>query len=325
MDSFGVIRALGRSWDWAWTPVFDSALLKNLKSGSASGGALDVVWPVSVMEDKLMCLLLSDGRRHPTAGKRSAQSLQTVQLQLPFLGLDQPVPQHEELHARHSLLWFNDVDGGHLTASRFYSSKQEVAQDKLVLALFQRAAKGDFLARTLDLATMLYKKKSLEVATQMAVFEKKTALVSRLHMLLSVKFPARAAADEDDDGIAAFLDGSSSGGAAAAAASTGPRRKLIRPGGAVSFADAAEENARGDADDGEAEYEFGASGPRSSMKAGSQSSGLGRAARRRPMDTAAADSSALGAAGGLNSGDGVEGVGRALAQPSVCIDCSFVL
>ena len=276
MDSFGVIRALGRSWDWAWTPVFDSALLKNSKSGSASGGSLDVVWPVSVMEDKLMCLLLADGRRHPTAGKRSAQSLQTVQLQLPFLGLDQPVPQHEEMHARHSLLWFNDVDGGHLTASRFYSSKQEVAQDKLVLALFQRAAKGDFLARALDLATMLYKKKSLEVATQMAVFEKKTALVSRLHMLLSVKFPARAAADEDDDGIAAFLDGSNG---AAAAASSGPRRKLIRPGGAVSFADAAEENARGDADDGEAEYDFGSSsGPRSSMKAGSQSPGAAAAA-----------------------------------------------
>ena len=264
MDSYGVIRALGRSWDWQWTPVLDTSLLK-----SKSGGSLtDVYWPVSVMDDKLMCLVLSDGRRVPTASRKAAQSLQSVSLQMPFMGLDQPVNKHEEQHARQSLLWFN-AEGGLSTVSHFYSSKQEVEQDKLVLALFQRASKGDFLARALDLATMLYKRKSLEVAIQMAEFEKKEALVARLRMLLAVKFPkVRPGAELDEAGISGFIDlDSSSSSSGAAAAASGPKRKLQRP--AVSFEEAAEQNARGDEEDeGEAEYAptaLGAAG-KSSLK-----------------------------------------------------------
>ena len=263
MDSYGVIRALGRSWDWQWSPVLDTSLLAR-RAGSS---ALDVYWPVSVMDDKLMCLILSDAKRYPTAGKRSSQNLQSVALQLPFLGMHQPIAQTEELHARHSLLWYNDLDGGHSTASRWYTSKQEVEQDKLILTLFQRSAKHDFLVRALDLATMFFKRKSLELAIQMAEYEKKETLVGRLRMLLEVKFPKgslRAATDEE--GVAGFEqmhDGASSSAAAAAAPSR--RGKLQRP--AVSFEEAAAANARGDSDDeGEAEFLPTASSLKSSLK-----------------------------------------------------------
>jgi chromosome transmission fidelity protein 4 len=254
MDSYGVLRALSRSWGGAgvWTPVLETHGLR----GAPGIGAMDSHWPVSVHGETLMAVLLPDGKKHPTAGKRSATQLISVPMHLPFLALDNPVAQHEEQHARHAILWHNDLDGPQNTASRWYSSKQEVEQDKLVLALFQRAAKGDFLARALDLATMLYKKKSLEVARDMATFEKKTALVSRLTMLLSVKFPAVAPRiDDDEGGVAAFLDlDGNSGSGAAAAGSSGPRRKLVRPT-ASDLDDAVAANARAaDEDDGEEDY-----------------------------------------------------------------------
>jgi len=259
MDSYGVLRALSRSWGGAsgtWTPVLESHALR----GTNGVGANDSHWPVSVHGETLMALVLREGKKHPAAGKKASTLLVSVPLQLPFLALDTAVAQHEEQHARHCILWHNDLDGPQGTASRYYSSRQEVEMDKLVLALFQRAAKGDYLARALDLATMLHKKKSLEVARDMATFEKKTTLVQRLQVLFSVKFPPQAAGrDDDDEGVARFLDldGNAAGSSGAAAAASGPKRKLIRPAGSgrMDLDEVARENARAnDEDEGEGVY-----------------------------------------------------------------------
>ena len=173
------------------------------------------------------------------------------------------------MHARHSLLWYNDVDGGHATVSRWYTSKQEVEQDKLILTLFQRAAKNDFLVRALDLATMFFKRKSLELALQMAEYEKKDTLVGRLRMLLEVKFPKGSMRPaQDEDGVAGFVEMKDFSSSAAAAASSSSRKgKLQRPAGSVSFEEAALANARGDSDDeGEAEFMPSAASAGSSLK-----------------------------------------------------------
>jgi chromosome transmission fidelity protein 4 len=269
MDSYGVLRALARNWGAEWTPVMETHSLR----GSPGVGALDSHWPVSVLGETLMCLLLPDGKKFPTAGKKSAQSLQSVVLQLPFLALEQPVAQHEEQHARHALMkhkWLEAGDDGRGlgTVSKYYSSAEEVEQDKLVLALFQRAIKSDFLARALDLATMLYKKKSLEVATQMANHEQKKALVGRLNLLMQVKFiqaeerarVAKLSNQAEEEGIISFLDldAAAASGGIGVNSSIKKRGKLIRPGGGVSFDEAEVTNRRmADEDDGEAEYEIG--------------------------------------------------------------------
>lgn len=255
MDSHGVIRALSRNWDFQWTPVLDTSLLK--KPGSS-----DSYWPIGSVDDKLQCVLLRGGARYPQVFPRP--QLQAVSMQLPFLDLanENRVASSEEQHARAALLWYDPAHGGMNTASRWFTAKQETVQDKVILGLFQKACSLDRSSRALDLCTMLHKKKALEIASQLATLEKKPELVKRIAVLMSVKFPtvaptasgAAAAAGrrggDDDEGLSSFLDGPSSSAAPASKKGT-----LRRP--AVSFDDAEMENVRGTTDDGEAEYEFG--------------------------------------------------------------------
>lgn len=249
MDSFGVIRGLARSWDWQWTPILDTNLLKK-------AGSTDSYWPVSLIDDKLMCVLLKGGARFPPVQPRPA--LQSVSMQLPFLDLmnENRIALAEENHARFSLLWYNDDHGGMATSSRFFTSKQETIQDKTILNLFQKACSLDRHSKALDLCTMLHKKKAVEIAIQIATHAKKTALVSRITMLLQVKFPAVQPGSnnkrhDDDEGLSNYLDAPSSSSAPS------KRGTLRRP--AVSFDDAEEENKHGN-EDGEEEYDFGGSG-----------------------------------------------------------------
>jgi hypothetical protein len=122
-------------------------------------------------------------------------------------------------------------------------------QDKLILGLFQKACSLDRSSRALDLCTMLHKKKAVEIAIQIATNMKKASLVSRITMLLQVKFPvlpAGRSARDEDEGLSSFLD-------APAAAAPSKRGTLRRP--AVSFEEAEEENKILN-EDGEAEYDF---------------------------------------------------------------------
>lgn len=277
MDSFGVIRALARSWDWQWTPILDTNLLKK-------PGSTDNYWPVTMSNDSLMCVLLKNGSRMPPVQPRPMP--QAITMQLPFLDVanENRVSLAEENHARSALLWYNDDLGGMSTVSRYYTSKQETAQDKLILGLFQKACSLDRSLRALDLCTMLYKKKAVEIAAQIATHAKKTALASRITMLLKVKFPAvapgAAARRDDDEGLSSFLDGP--------AEPKSRRGTLRRP--AVSFEDAEEENRSSLLDDGEAEYELGGA-----------SSGLKSSLKRKHDDDAPAASPLAGLASSLSS------------------------
>jgi hypothetical protein len=195
---------------------------------------------VSMMDDKLMCVILRNGQRHPTAMPRP--TLQAVTLQVPFMDLGSKVAQLEEEHARCSLLWFNDDHGGMATASKYFTSKQEVTLDKTALALFARALQLDRSSRALDLCTMIHRKKSLEIGVQIASHANKAPLVSRITMLAQLKFPAAQRARTtsnlgaaDDDDYSSLLD--------APAAPTSKRGTLRRP---VTLDE--------DSDEGEAEF-----------------------------------------------------------------------
>jgi len=284
MDSFGILRGLCGAWDWSWSPLLDSSM--TLKKAGDGGVSLDSYWPVSIMADKLMAVVLHGGSKHPHVLPRP--TLQAVTLQLPFLDLTNSsrVPLTEENHARFELMWYGStsesVDGGMMgedgamirastpfskRAQYAYTSSHQLSLDKLILSLFQRALKLDRHARALDLCTMLHKKRGMEIALQMANKEKKTQLATRINILMQVKFPPNATKgkDEEDGGLSAYLNGSQSTASGSTGAG-GSRRRLVRSSG-VRFEDEDEDmgvssalnGAAEDDDEGEAEYDLGLS------------------------------------------------------------------
>ena len=211
-------------------------------------GSTDIYWPIGLIDDKLMCVICKGGARYPSVQPRP--TLQSISMQLPFLDLlnQNRVALAEENHARCELLWYNDELGGMATASKYFTSKQETIQDKTIIGLFQKACALDRHSRALDLCTMMHKKKALEIAIQIATHAKKTALVSRISMLMQVKFPTvDPKHDLEDEGLSSLFNGSSQ--------TVGSKRGTLRRP-AVSFEEAEEENKRGN-EDGEEELEFG--------------------------------------------------------------------
>ncbi|KAJ3009589.1 hypothetical protein HKX48_007857 [Thoreauomyces humboldtii] len=174
-DSTGVLRLLLRHSDFSWVPVLDSRILR--------GGKQEWYWPIEVLEDRLMCVLLKAGDRQPGFPR---PMLSEVPLQAPFLELAEGTAVQEEKIFRASLI------AAHCRAEAIASGrddqdrdflKRDVEIDKILVQLILVACKSEKVQRALDLTNTLHTMRAIDGAIRIAVLNHLPALAERMNMV----------------------------------------------------------------------------------------------------------------------------------------------
>eukprot|EP00808_Paulinella_micropora_P030462 g42653.t1 len=182
MDSKGMVRGLisSKNWQRHWIPLLDTRAIK-------SQGSYSYYWPIGLLEGSLMCIICKNGAKSPTTLPKPIIS--TVELRIPFIGLDNNSVLLEEQHLRQSMMIHENVMGG-----KEPSTQELAALDKILLHLIRAACQADRGVRALDLCQGLMYKKSFLIAATVASNMKKTNLAQRISVVQQARFAKRAPA-----------------------------------------------------------------------------------------------------------------------------------
>src|SRR5258708_825419 len=164
-DSASILSVLDRfrrPMQGRWTPILDTNTLARRQGKDES------YWAIGHSGKLFMCLILKGREEYPAWPRPLVQELE---VQLPMLGLSEPQGLEEEKFARDSILlgWDKDalVDTV-LTTDEI--AKGELALDKGLIKLMQKAIKADHLQRAHDIVRLMHHSTSMDMALKMAQF-----------------------------------------------------------------------------------------------------------------------------------------------------------
>ncbi|PIL34239.1 hypothetical protein GSI_03950 [Ganoderma sinense ZZ0214-1] len=176
-DSAGILNALPRfriPMSATWVRILDTNKLERREGKDES------YWPVGVVGDNFMCLILKGRQEHPSFPRPLIQELP---IRLPFRRTDPKEGPLEEQFARETLLLdiLRDSLGDDLSTSDL--ATRELALDKTLIQLIQHACKSDRLARALDLVRLLHHTPSYDAAAKIAGFYHLIGLQEKIELL----------------------------------------------------------------------------------------------------------------------------------------------
>jgi hypothetical protein len=183
-DSAGVLRVLHRQrrpFQASWVPVFDS------KIHAASVERAERYWPVGVLRDRLMCVVLRGNTTYPFFPRPPVKD---IPLQLPLLEQSTEVGQLEEQVLRIQTTNIHERDESEATNTEedytqtFIDADMEM--DVSLLKLINIACKADKLSRAIDLTYSLHSEESMDKAIKIANYHRFTGLADRMTSIKEV-------------------------------------------------------------------------------------------------------------------------------------------
>ncbi|TFK94640.1 hypothetical protein K466DRAFT_475981 [Polyporus arcularius HHB13444] len=176
-DSAGILNVMPRfriPLSATWMRVLDTNKLERREGKDES------YWPVGVVGDNFMCLILKGRQEHPGFPRPLIQELP---IRLPFKRTDPKEAPLEEQFARESMQLeiIRDGLGEELTTDTL--AARELVLDKALIQLIQHACKTDRLARALDLTRMLHHTPSFDAAIKIANFYHLIGLKEKMEAL----------------------------------------------------------------------------------------------------------------------------------------------
>ncbi|KAG2171322.1 hypothetical protein INT43_002944, partial [Umbelopsis isabellina] len=134
-DSKGVLSVLfkQRRPDQAtWVPIFDGA------KAAKDRGLDEKYWPVGLLRDQLMCLVLKGKIEYPYFPR---PIISNIELQIPFLHMDAETTKLEESYVRNNVMTTHERDEATATSQQdeFHGilNKADIEMDKTLLRLIQ--------------------------------------------------------------------------------------------------------------------------------------------------------------------------------------------
>lgn len=185
-DSASVLRVLQRQRrpdQGCWVPVFDG------KAYAKKEQKTEKYWPVGVLRDRLMCVVLRGTNSYPFFPRPPVKD---IALQLPLLNMSTEVGVLEEEILRTNTTNLHERDEAEATnaeedfADIFYDADTQM--DTGILKLINIACKAERVSRALDLTYLLHRSESLEKAIKIASFHRYTSLAEKMTNIQAEKF-----------------------------------------------------------------------------------------------------------------------------------------
>ncbi|KAI8636553.1 WD40-repeat-containing domain protein [Parasitella parasitica] len=185
-DSAGVLRLLyhqRRPFQGRWIPVFDG------KAYATANGRTEKYWPVGVLRDRLMCVILRGSNAYPFFPRPPVKD---IPLRMPLLEQSTEVGDLEESVLRIETCNAHERDEAEATntaddyADTFNESDAEM--DMALLKLINIACKAEKVSKALDLTYILHSSDSVDRAIKIAVFHHYTTLAEKMTKIKQAKF-----------------------------------------------------------------------------------------------------------------------------------------
>ncbi|KAI9476560.1 MAG: WD40-repeat-containing domain protein [Benjaminiella poitrasii] len=185
-DSVGILRVLHhqrRPYQGRWIPVFDA------KAYADSQMKTERYWPVGVLRDRLMCVILRGSNNYPYFPR---PLMKDIPLKLPLLDMSTETGQLEEEILRIEICNAHERDEAEATNTEdeyihiFRQADEEM--DKALLKLINLACKTEKVGRALDLTYALHTPKSIDGAIKIALFYHYTRLAEKMAHIKETKF-----------------------------------------------------------------------------------------------------------------------------------------
>ncbi|KAI9495678.1 WD40-repeat-containing domain protein [Zychaea mexicana] len=173
-------RRPGQSY---WVPVFDG------KATAKSLERQEKYWPVGMLRDRLMCLVVRGNNESPYFPRPPVDDME---LRMPVVDLETEAGQLEESHMRMRLISMHDQ--GEAEATHMEQEYQELLReadqemDKTLLRLIQIGCRADKEQRILDLAFALHLERSVDAAIKIVTHFKMTGTAEKLIQIKEEKF-----------------------------------------------------------------------------------------------------------------------------------------
>ncbi|CAO3696706.1 unnamed protein product [Rhizopus stolonifer] len=185
-DSDSVLRVLHRQrrpHQGTWLPIFDG------KAYARSMQRSDRYWPVGVLRDRLMCIILRGENKYPFFPRPSVSD---VPLQLPLIETGSETGQIELAYL--SSLYRNLHERDEAEATQKQEEYQDafdiadVEMDKDILRLVNLACKAERSSRALDLVQSLRLSESVDKAIRVATYHHLSSLANSIMRIKELKF-----------------------------------------------------------------------------------------------------------------------------------------
>lgn len=185
-DSASILRVLQRQRrpdQGCWVPVFDG------KAYAKKEQKTEKYWPVGVLRDRLMCVVLRGTNEYPFFPRPPVKD---IRLELPLLNMGTEVGVLEEELLRTNTVNLHERDEAEATnaeeeyADIFYDA--DIQMDTGILKLINLACKAERVSRALDLTYLLHRSESLEKAIKIASFHRYTSLAEKMTNIQVEKF-----------------------------------------------------------------------------------------------------------------------------------------
>ncbi|KAL9557358.1 hypothetical protein MBANPS3_001432 [Mucor bainieri] len=185
-DSAGVLRVLyhqRRPFQSRWVPVFDG------KAYAAANQRTEKYWPVGLLRDRLMCVVLRGANTYPFFPRPPVKD---IALQLPLLEQATEVGQLEETVLRIQACNAHEKDEAEATnteedyAETF--SEADSDMDVALLKLINIACKTEKVSKALDMTYILHSPDSIDKAIKIAVHYRYTSLAEKMTSIKQAKF-----------------------------------------------------------------------------------------------------------------------------------------
>ncbi|EPB83122.1 hypothetical protein HMPREF1544_10107 [Mucor circinelloides 1006PhL] len=185
-DSAGILRVLyhqRRPFQSRWIPVFDS------KAYATANERTETYWPVGVLRDRLMCVVLRGANTYPFFPRPPVKD---VPLQLPLLEQSTEVGQLEESIVRIQACNAHEKDEAEATnteedyADTFREADSDM--DVALLKLINIACKTEKVSKALDMTYILHSPDSIDKAIKIAVHYRYTSLAEKMTSIKQAKF-----------------------------------------------------------------------------------------------------------------------------------------
>ncbi|CAO3588196.1 unnamed protein product [Absidia cylindrospora] len=185
-DSRGILRVLHRQrrpGQTAWIPLFDGV------QSATSRERTETYWPVGLLHDRLMCIILRGQSTEPYFPVPLATE---VPLRIPTAATDSKCDDLEEIYLRKRIVSLHERDEADATdMAEHYApelGQADVEMDKALLQLIQLACKSEKLTRALDLANALHISRSVDAAIQIASRHRLATLADKFTEIKELNF-----------------------------------------------------------------------------------------------------------------------------------------
>ncbi|KAI8057496.1 WD40-repeat-containing domain protein [Thamnidium elegans] len=185
-DSFSILRVLQdqrRPYQGRWVPVFDGKLYASQQNKT------EKYWPVGVLRDKLMCVILRGNNPYPFFPR---PPIRDIPLQLPLLDMLSEVGKLEEEQLRIETCNRHEHDEAESTNTledfEEAFSEAYMGMDVALLKLINLACKAEKIAKSLDLCGILHTPESVDKAIRIALFHRQNNLAEKMTHVKETKF-----------------------------------------------------------------------------------------------------------------------------------------